>query len=454
MFLKQIKNPIKLNFFKKLFLLTFGIVFFTILIGFLLNFLFFNKFYVYRTKQNILSIRNEIIHDLDENRNFSTLRNNIDDIYGIKADLRSFKNTSHSHTKRSKMMRNYFNTFKSLKENESFFTTRESDHTPGVMFLRYYERLPKDRLLILRTSLSVLSSRSNDMIYFNFFVAIVSVIFSSFFTFLFSRKVTKNITHLKLSAQKIAQLEHPKDIIINSNDEFQDLSQNLDTMSQNLLYSINNLNLFVSNASHELKTPISILCLYSQALARNQVKDEDKKKYYKVLLNKSLEMRTLTESLLTLSKINSIDYKILKNQFDLEKIIKESIENYDYLEFEKNITLNLNLKSYISEVDIDLFKIAINNLVQNLFKYSPEDSTGKIILEDDKIIFENPLLNSISQEKEKLFQPFSRGDNATEDSIEGSGLGLSIVKRILELHNFNYSLNLESNKFIFIIYLK
>lgn len=447
MYLKPIKNPIKLNFFKKLFLLTFGIVFFTIVIGFLLNYLFFNKFYIYRNKQNILSIRNKVINSLDNSENFSSLRNSIDDIYGIKVDIKSFKKKSRQHNANKQIK-----TFKSLKVGESVFTIRESDHTPGVMFLRYNEKISKDRLLTLRTSLSVISEHSQEMMFFNGFVAIISLIFSSFFTFLFSRKVTKNITHLKLSAQQIAQLEYPKDILINSNDEFQDLSHNLDIMSKNLLFSMNNLKLFVSNASHELKTPISILCLYSQALARNQVKEEDKKKYYKVLLNKSLEMRTLTESLLTLSKINSIDYKIIKSKYNLLNLIEESIETYDYLEFENNITLTLNTENIDACIDIDLFKIAINNLVQNLFKYSPENSEGTITLNNSFISFENSILDYIEDE-EKLFQPFARGNNATEKQIEGSGLGLSIVKRILELHSFKYSLTTDNNKFKFIIYI-
>ena len=446
MYLKQIKNSIKLNFFKKLFLLTLGIVFFTIIIGFFLNFLFFDKFYIYRNKQNILSIKNEVLKSLNNSENFSTLRNSIDEIYGIKVDLRSFKKI-----RKGKMMMHHFNTFSSLKIGESVFTIKESENTPGVMFLRYNERLPNNKLLTLRTSLSVMKEHLHELLFFNIFIALISLIFSSIFTFLFSKKVTKNITQLKISAQQIARLEHPKDIIIHSNDEFQDLSYNLEKMSKNLLFSINNLKLFVSNASHELKTPISVLCLYSQALARDKVKEEDKKSYYKILLKKSLEMRSLTESLLTLSKINSIDYKISKNKYNVKDIISNSVDTYDYLEFEKNITIDLNISDFFINIDINLFSIAINNLVQNLFKYASEDSQCEIFSNENYMYFENEFINEITH-KDSLFEPFSRGENAIENSIEGSGLGLSIVKRILELHKLHYFLNLENDKFKFIIY--
>ncbi|MGL5188586.1 MAG: sensor histidine kinase, partial [Cetobacterium sp.] len=232
------------------------------------------------------------------------------------------------------------------------------------------------------------------------------------------------------------------------------LAQSLNEMSKELSFAIENLKLFVSNASHELKTPISVLCLYSQALARDNVPNERKKEYYKTMLEKSLEMRALTESLLTLSKINSPDYKLTTQQIDLENMIKTSLEQFDYIEFEKNINVITNFSNIKINGDYNLLKIAINNLVQNMLKYAPDESDVEIFLESNILIFKNIITTEVNKKTTDLFEPFQRGENALDKNTEGSGLGLSLVKKILELHRFNFDLKIENNYFIFKILIK
>ncbi|MEG1806525.1 MAG: HAMP domain-containing sensor histidine kinase [Cetobacterium sp.] len=447
MSLKQINFPIKLNFFKKLFLLTIGVVFLTIIIGFSFNLIFFDKFYIYRKKNNIINVRNQIVKNMDDKEKLNYYIQFAQDSYGVKIDLTSIQN-NRTHMMSSKKIYN------SLKINESVFKMREMDGSSGVMFLRYYEKLPNGYLLSIRSSLAVLAEHVHDMFIFNIFTALVSLLISSILVSIFSRKVTKNITHLKTNAQKIAKLEYPENIIIKSGDEIEELSYSLNDMSQELSIAIENLKSFVSNASHELKTPISVLCLYSQALARDSVDEKNKKEYYKIMLEKSLEMRSLTESLLTLSKINSPDYKLKSEEINLETLILSSIEQYDYLEFEKNIDIKLNLSKSIIKGDYNLFKITVNNLIQNMLKYSPDNSNVEITLNDTSISFENVILYKLKGSVEDLFQPFYRDCSSANEKIEGSGLGLSLVKKILELHKLDYNLNIDNSIFKFTINLK
>ena len=90
-----------------------------------------------------------------------------------------------------------------------------------------------------------------------------------------------------------------------------------------------------------------------------------------------------------------------------------------------------------------------NNIVQNSLKYSPENSEINIYEKDRKIFFENPMYIDEIFNAEKLFQPFYRGKNATEIKIEGSGLGLSLIKRIFDIHMINCGVKTENKKFIF-----
>lgn len=440
---------VKLSFFKKLFLLTFGVILLTNLLMFLFNFIFFNKFYIYKKKKTMVIVRNHVLENM---KNPVKLKNYIEfaeDNYGLKIVLTNVKTESHSQMNLKKI-------YNSLSLNHPTFKVRDKDSNSGVVFLRYYEKLPNNYLLSIRSSLTVMDAQIENILIFHLFVTFFSLFISGFLVFIFSKKITKNITFLKLKAEKIAKLENPGSIVINSGDEIEDLSKSLNSMSKELSFAINNLKEFVSNASHELKTPISILCLYSQALARDNVEESKKKEYYNILLNKSLEMRTLTESLLILSKINSPDYKLKFEEMNLKNLINESLEQYDYLEFEKNIEVIINISDITIEGNYNLLKIAINNLVQNMYKYSPNDSEAEISLTDKYILFKNKTFLNIDNNVDinNFFEPFFRGSNALNEQIDGSGLGLSLVKKILELHNLKYILNIEDSFFNFIIYIK
>lgn len=447
MSLKQINFPIKLNFFKKLFLLTIGIVFLTIITSFIFNSFFLDKFYIYRKKQSIIEIRNNIIKLIDHRDKLENYIYFAEDNFGVKIDL-NFMQNNRSHMNNNKKIYN------SLKLNESTFKIGEVDGTSGVMFIRYYEKLNNGYMLSIRSSMAVIAKHIHDIFIFNLFTAFFSLFVSGILVSIFSKKINRNIMYLKNSAKKIAKLEYPDNIKLSSGDELEELAQSLNEMSKELSFAIENLKLFVSNASHELKTPISVLCLYSQALARDNVPNERKKEYYKTMLEKSLEMRTLTESLLTLSKINSPDYKLTTQQINLENMIENSLEQFDYIEFEKNINVITNFSNVKINGDYNLLKIAINNLVQNMLKYAPDDSNVEIFLESNILTFKNIVTTEINKKITDLFEPFQRGENALDKNTEGSGLGLSLVKKILELHRFNFDLKIENNYFIFKILIK
>ncbi|MGL5188622.1 MAG: HAMP domain-containing protein, partial [Cetobacterium sp.] len=260
MSLKQINFPIKLNFFKKLFLLTIGIVFLTIITSFIFNSFFLDKFYIYRKKQSIIEIRNNIIKLIDDRDKLDNYIYFAEDNFGVKIDL-NFMQNNRSHMNNNKKIYN------SLKLNESIFKIGEVDGTSGVMFIRYYEKLNSGYMLSIRSSMAVIAKHIHDIFIFNLFTAFFSLFVSGILVSIFSKKINRNIMYLKNSAKKIAKLEYPDNIKLSSGDELEELAQSLNEMSKELSFAIENLKLFVSNASHELKTPISVLCLYSQALA-------------------------------------------------------------------------------------------------------------------------------------------------------------------------------------------
>ena len=444
MFSKWIKFFTRGSFFKKLYLMTMGIVFVILFSNFLINFFFLDKFYIYQKKKEILKIKNKILKSQYDYKKLEEYIDFAEDNYGVKINI-DFRASKHKrHNKKI-----------TLSVGEHKFKIKQSELS-NVTFITYTHRYNSDTILTIRTSLAVISQYVDQILIFNIITAILTLFISGFIISLITKKINANIEYLKNQAKNIEKMDYPVEISLKSGDELEELAISLNSMSKQLYLSTNNLKLFVSNASHELKTPISILCLYSQALVLNKVTDDKRKEYYKVIFDKSLEMKELTESLLTLSKINSPTYKISNEIIDIKNLILNSLENYDYLEFKKNLEITTHLEDIKIVGDINLIKIAVNNIVQNMLKYSNENGVASILLNKNIITFKNSIFSSFCY-GETLFEPFKRGENALNEKIDGNGLGLALVKRVLELHKLKFETKIyeenKTNYFEFNIYL-
>ena len=204
----------------------------------------------------------------------------------------------------------------------------------------------------------------------------------------------------------------------------------IDKIANNIEDSIKRLKFFNSNVSHELKTPLTIMKGEIEVALMN---NECNKKLLKSLLSEINYINEITDKLLFLTKKDTLN----KNNFeeiDLEDIILEMFEKYS-----KKIKIDLNIKEdeYIIKGDKTLLKIAISNIIENSIKYKA--TKIDIILKREKnktiLIIKD---NGIGIPKEKLpfvFDEFYRVDESRNKKIKGFGLGLSIVKSIINLHN-------------------
>ncbi|MGL5056579.1 MAG: sensor histidine kinase, partial [Fusobacteriaceae bacterium] len=240
---------------------------------------------------------------------------------------------------------------------------------------------------------------------------------------------------------------------IHRKDEIGDLSKSLEKMSLELSNSINNLKSFVSTASHELRTPISVLISYSKALLENKFENEaEEKKYKSIILKEVLEMRELIENLLTISKLDALDYKSKKENINFLEILKDSIDKYDFLELEKELEVNLNIQNSFIMSDKKLLKLAFDNIIQNAFRYSPQFETIDIFQKENYLFIKNKINTENKLDAQHLLQPFVRGKNAEDMEVDGMGLGLSIIKKALLLNETDF--DIEINEHFFIIKLK
>ncbi|MBM6821475.1 sensor histidine kinase [Fusobacterium mortiferum] len=436
---------IKISLFQKIFSLSIFLIIFTITVSYLFSTFLADSFYINRKKSEILEIvKNAKKLSVDEyifKDYASELRNKEGiNIYVVSKETED----------------NYYS-YSTKKENEDFYQDEDGFHIKQlpfskVMLLIYREELSDEDILFVTTSLSVMSSHRHEVYSLHMITLVLTMILSIFICRFFTKKITKNISELNRVAKQITNLDFSEEVVLNTSDELNELGKNINIMSKSISSSIENLNSFVSNASHELKTPITVINTHAQALLNGTVNDEKlKKDYYKVILKESKEMSSLVSDLLLISKLSSLEKNIEKEEYSVLTLLHESIEKFELLELQKNIEWEIKLKDFTLFINKKLFKVVIDNLVNNALKYSLEDSIIEVYSIGNGIVFKNPMYLAEKVSVDKLFQPFYRGTSATELNIDGSGLGLSLIKRILDLHSFNYSIEIEENYFKFIL---
>lgn len=208
----------------------------------------------------------------------------------------------------------------------------------------------------------------------------------------------------------------------------------------------------LADISHDLKTPITTIQGYSKALYEGVVKDEEQtKKYLKYIYDKSIRVTSLIDELFMFSKLDSPDVPTQKESKDICEFYRGVIaEHYDLFE-EKEMELVIEIPEHkiIYSFDQKLLYRAISNLLQNTYKYNPENTEIYLRLRqtEDKLFIEvgdNGV--GISEDiARSLFDPFVRGDKSRMND-GGSGLGLAITKKIVELHDGNIQVDTTPNQ--------
>lgn len=424
------------SFFEKVFLYSIGIAFITLFTSYLLELVFLDSFYLSRKKSYLIETANQI-EKIQEDKialeSFIDLKREISAI-----DIKVFNPKDFNITHGQKFILN------AVEEKNNSFTIQSSELI-GAVALIYNRKLKNGNWVSLTTSLTVMSNRTYELDIFKLLTVILSTIVSLFLGYFFSKKITKDIEKISGSAKEIAKLRFPKDIVIDREDEIGDLSRSIDTMSEKIMSSIESLKSFVGNASHELKTPIAVISSYAHSIVKKEYRSEKELQMYsEIILKRAKEMEELVNNLLIISRIDSKVYVPKKDKVDLRVLVEESFEKYDFLEFEKDLEVEIKIpaETFVF-VDIKLFKLVIDNICQNALKYSKEYGVVSVDFKDEILRIGNSLNQKIEVEKEKLLEPFYRGKNSENELVEGTGLGLSIVKKSLELQNLKYRIDIE-----------
>lgn len=255
-----------------------------------------------------------------------------------------------------------------------------------------------------------------------------------------SKKLLSPIDTMTKMVKKISinQLDERLDVS-GSKDELKDLAQTFNDTLNRLQKSIELQNQFVSDASHELRTPISVIQGYANLLDR-WGKDDPKilEESISSIKSEAEAMKSLVEKLLFLARGDKNTQKIEKSEFLLNQIIDEVIRETSMIDKTHHLYNNFN-DEFLIYADKNLLKEAIRIFVDNSIKYTPEG--GNITL--DSIKKSNSALITIKDtgigiskvDIPNIFNRFYRADKSRTKSSGGTGLGLSIAKWIIDNHH-------------------
>lgn len=193
---------------------------------------------------------------------------------------------------------------------------------------------------------------------------------------------------------------------------------------------------FISNVSHEIKTPLAVIQNYAKALTNKNLDEETKEKYLNSLQNACKKLSDLITNILKLNKLENQRLKIDLKQFNLSESITNQILNYETLIENKNIELECNIEEDINIISEETYlEIIWSNLISNAIKFT--DNNGKIFISliklNNEIIFKikDTGCGIDSETGKNIFEKFYQGD--TSHSKEGNGLGLALVKKVIDI---------------------
>lgn len=195
---------------------------------------------------------------------------------------------------------------------------------------------------------------------------------------------------------------------------------------------------FISNVSHEIQSPLTSIRGFAQALENDQLTNEERHHYLSIIEEESTRLSRITEDLLRLASLESDKVKFEPKSYRLDQQIRSLILACEPQWMEKRLNMDVSLEEVPITADEDLLSQVWMNLIHNSIKFTPPAGSIKVILHPrgDQVEFRisDTGIGISEADQQRIFERFYKADKSRTNSGGGSGLGLSIVKKIVDLH--------------------
>lgn len=294
------------------------------------------------------------------------------------------------------------------------------------------------------------SQQFGEMRMFLALLLVLALLFSFLLVLISTRFIVKPIERLTAATKKIAAGNYHVTLNKNRSDEIGTLARDFSKMSDSLARTEEKRQAFVSNVSHEIQSPLTSIQGFSQALQEESLSEEERNRYLSIIEKESRRLSLLSKQLLTLSFLDS---KLEQNQkvpFPLVDQLKEVVSTTEWQWREKEVAIEWNVSHIILNGDPKLLYHVWLNLITNAIRYNQPGGTITIQTVEGKesidILFKDTGVGIDEADLPQLFDRFYKVDKARTRTEKSTGLGLSIVKRIIELHKGTVMVNSERGK--------
>ncbi len=340
------------------------------------------------------------------------------------------------------------------------------DEKTQLQYMMYANPLGNNGMLKIYAQLNYLETASNATTRYVSFVAIATFALIMISLYIYLHHFTKPLVEMNRITRDMAKMDFSHKCPPYSNNEIGELGQSINSLSESLDRTLKDLKEkndrleadieherrveqmrkeFVSNASHELKTPIAIIQGYAEGLklgikSHSASSDE----YCDIIIEETHKMNRLVCEMLELSKYESGAYQLEPCSFDIKKFISDSIDTYDILARESGIRIVQDIPDGLTGYGDPLkLEMVIHNYVSNALSHAKGEKLIRLSAAETEDAIRISVFNTgdhiADDDLNKIWLSFYRSDKAHSRAEGRFGIGLSIVKAIQELHEMPYS---------------
>lgn len=296
------------------------------------------------------------------------------------------------------------------------------------------------------------------ILFYIFGVGSLAVVLTWFLSHFLSRSIIKPLVSMKESAAAMAKGDYSNQVVVKGEDEVAELGNSLNSLARDLSAFVDKTERmeqlrrdFVANVSHELRTPITIIRGYNEAMLDGTITEPEKMERYRTLIrDETIRLEHLVRELLDISRLQARVEKI-EDKVPLGSIVKEVVEKLNVKAEEREVTIHVDVEEdcYINGIGNRLIQLVMI-LADNAVKYSKFG--GNVFLSVKKIqdkislIVADDGIGIAPEEQDFIWERFYKVDKSHAKAAGGSGLGLSIAKEIIEIHQGQFFLSSELNK--------
>ena len=352
-------------------------------------------------------------------------------------------------------------------DSKKMISLSEKDSKKEMVRMYVVRKIAPNRYVLLSRSVRSLQNATDSAIIFDIITGIFIIIIGFFVVLRLSKSLVDPINEIKNAAEHISNLEFDTKVQKIGEDELGQLGMSINRMSEHLENSVNQLQMdidnrkrLVRNLSHEIKSPVAVIMGYADRMKAILEKNPEKAAVYcEIISNESSRIDVLVKEMLEVSKLEQSVEMIQPATFCVRQLFEKIYIRVKEEYMEKNISLSIECDESDKIVaDYGLIELAVYNLVNNGISHTIQEEinilvSGKWENDGYQIRVHNTGSHIPEDELESIWEAFYKVDKARSRNKKGCGVGLSIVREIVEAHQGTYEAGNDETGVYFVITL-